>query len=340
EEDRLPELRALDRLAALAGALRRGRAAPVHRPGGRRRGARGRRCVLPRAPLRAAARLAVPPAGRDRCPHQPHRDRHRRHRHALREPALHGRGRGRRRPHLGRPAPARDQPRVTGAGDRRLALLRLPARRGGGPGRHGAPAHRRAPRGAEGRGLRRAQPPADVPQPAGAAAPRAALARPAGPHLVGRRVGRDGPVGGGEGHAPDELDPQGGRDRGAVPRAAAQADRGLPRRVARGGPPRGAARLGEPLDHADHHRPRPCLLRPRGSEHRPGRPDRGGPARGLRPDVRRGARRPGRAARRGRGDRCCGHAAAHGSEPAGGRLQRAPVGVGPHGRGAGSRLAL
>ena len=40
----------------------------------------------------------VPPARRGRRAHEPHRDRHRRDRHALREPALHGRGRRRRRP--------------------------------------------------------------------------------------------------------------------------------------------------------------------------------------------------------------------------------------------------
>ena len=42
----------------------------------------------------------------------------------------------------------------------------------------------------EGRGLRRAEPEADVSQPARAAPPRAALAGPAGAHLVGRRRDR------------------------------------------------------------------------------------------------------------------------------------------------------
>ena len=97
------------------------------------------------------------------------------------------------------------------------------------------------------------------------------------------------------------LDAQGGRDRRAVPRPAAQADRGLPRGV-EGRRPRGrAAGLGQPLDHADHHRPRPDVLRPRGRQLRPVRPDRGQPARGLRQDVRRRARGPGQGARRRRG---------------------------------------
>ena len=46
------------------------------------------------------------------------------------------------------------------------------------------------------RGLRRAQPAADVPQPAGPAPPGAVLARSARPDLVGRRDGRDRGLGG------------------------------------------------------------------------------------------------------------------------------------------------
>ena len=53
-----------------------------------------------------------------------------RDRHALREPALHGRGRRRRRPHLGWPPAARHQPWIARAGHRGLPLLRLRARRG------------------------------------------------------------------------------------------------------------------------------------------------------------------------------------------------------------------
>ena len=48
----------------------------------------------------------------------------------------------------------------------------------------------------ERRGVRRAEPTADVPEPAGPPAPRAALARPARADLVGRRVDRHGRVGG------------------------------------------------------------------------------------------------------------------------------------------------
>ena len=77
--------------------------------------------------------LAVPAARRDRGAHQPDRDRHRRDRHALREPALHGRGRRRRRPHLRRPAAAGHQPGIARAGRRRLPLLRLRAGRGHRP---------------------------------------------------------------------------------------------------------------------------------------------------------------------------------------------------------------
>ena len=107
----------------------------VDRARGRRRGARHRRRLLSRAPLRPAARLAVPAARGDRRAHEPHRDRHGRHRHALREPALHGRGGRRRRPHqraLRRrgPTAARREPRITRAGAERLAHVRLRAARG------------------------------------------------------------------------------------------------------------------------------------------------------------------------------------------------------------------
>ena len=103
-------------------------AAAIHRPRGRGRGAgRGRR-LFPRASFRPPTRLAVPAAGGGRRADQTHRDRHRRHRHALREPALHGGGRRRRRPHRRRPPAARHQPRLARAGDRWLALFRLCSR--------------------------------------------------------------------------------------------------------------------------------------------------------------------------------------------------------------------
>ena len=70
EEDRVPVVRALVGGAVLAGAERVGRAAAVDRAGRRRRGARGRRRVLPRAPLRPPARVAVSAAGRDRRAHE------------------------------------------------------------------------------------------------------------------------------------------------------------------------------------------------------------------------------------------------------------------------------
>src|SRR5205823_5872459 len=66
EEDRVPVVRALVDVAGVTGAVRVGRAPAVRRPGGRRRGARRGRGVLPRAPLRPAAGIAVPAARRDR----------------------------------------------------------------------------------------------------------------------------------------------------------------------------------------------------------------------------------------------------------------------------------
>ena len=233
EEHRLPVLRPLDRLAAVADAVGVGRAAAVDRARGRGRGGgRGRR-LLPRPPLRAPARLAVPAAGRRRRAHQPDRARHGRHRHALREPALHGRGRRRRRPDRRRPAPARHQPGLTGAGRRGLPLLRARARRGHRPRRHGPRARAHLPRGARGEGVRRAQPATDVPQPARAAPHRAALARAARPHLVGRRHPQDGGVDRRAGHEPDELHPAHRGHRRAVPPAPGRADPDVPRRLDR-----------------------------------------------------------------------------------------------------------
>ncbi len=92
-------------------------------------------------------------------------------------------GRGRR--HRRRAAAAGHQPRLAGAGDRRLPPLRLRAGRGRGRRRHGAPACQGLPGAAVGRGVRRAQPAADVPESARAAAPGAAFRGPARPDLVG-----------------------------------------------------------------------------------------------------------------------------------------------------------
>ncbi len=199
----------------------------------------------------------------DRRADQADRDRHRRHRHALREPALHGRGRGRGRPHRRRPAPARHQPRVAGAGDRRLPVLRLRARRGRDRRRHGAPPRRGLPPAAQGRGLRRAEPAADVPQPAGPAPPRAAFGGAARADLVGRRLERDGGLGGEAGHEPAELDAQVRRERRAAPHPAGQADRGLPGGLEGGRPRARAARLGQPQHLRPRQRPGPGLLRAR-----------------------------------------------------------------------------
>ena len=72
------------------------------------------------------------------------------------------------------------------------------------------------------------------------------------------------------------------------------------------------------------------------SDRLPGRDD----ARHLRPHLRRGAGRPGRAAGRGHRHRGRRHAAADRSEPAGRRLQRARHREHPDPRGARPRLAL
>ena len=73
-----------------------------------------------------------------------------------------------------------------------------------------------------------AQPAADVPEPAGPAPGRAALAGAARPHLVGRRNPQDGRVGRGAGHEPDELDAAHRGHRGAVPPAPGRTDRTVP----------------------------------------------------------------------------------------------------------------
>ena len=204
----------------LADAVGVGCVAAVDRPGGGRRGAGRRRRILPGTPLRAAAGIPVPAAGGDRRAHQPDRDRHGRHRHALREPAVHGGGRRRGPPHIRRPPPAGDQPRFAGAGDRRLAVLRLPAAGGPDGRRHGPRARPGAARGAARRGLRTAQSPPDVPEPARPAAPRAALTRATGAHLVGRRITADRHVGGRAGPEPAELDPNQQRVRQTLSPAA------------------------------------------------------------------------------------------------------------------------
>ena len=191
EEDRVPVVRALVGLAVFAGPFGLGCAHPVDRACGGRRGAGCRRCLLPGPPLRPAARLAIPAPCGDRRSHQAHRDRDGRHRHALREPAVHGRGRRCRGPHRGRPPAARDQPRLTRAGHRRLPLFRVRPDRRADRRRHGPPARRGLPPGTVRRRVRPAQPHPDVREPARPPPPRAARARAARPDLVGCRIARD-----------------------------------------------------------------------------------------------------------------------------------------------------
>ena len=208
------------------------RAAAVHRPRRRGRGARRRRRLLPRAPLRPAAGLAVPAARRRRRPHQQDRDRHRRHRHALREPAVHGRGRRRRRPDRGRPAAARHQPRLTGAGRSTASATSATCRRTGPT----TPTWRASTRAVflellEGEGFAEPNPRPMFPNP-----PGLLRLEPHSPGLrdriwwgagtrADRRVDRRA------GHEPDELDPAHRGHRRPVPPAAGRADPDVPRRL-------------------------------------------------------------------------------------------------------------
>ena len=139
----------------------------------------------------------------------PDRDRHRRDRHALREPALHGRDRGSGRPARRRPAPARRQPRLARAGLARRRGVRLLGRPRRGAREDGAlprgdRRRRRRPR-------RQRRPPrrGDAPCPA-------AVARPRRPDLVGLRLARDRRLGGRAGPEPDELHPPARGHAGAV----------------------------------------------------------------------------------------------------------------------------
>ena len=264
EEDRFPVLRALVAVTVVAGAFRIRRADPVARAGRRRRGSRRRWCLLPRPPLRSPVGLTVPAAGRGRRSDVEDRDRHRGHRHALREPVLHGGGRRGRRPPRRRPAAARHQPRVARAGHRRLALLRLPAGRGRDRRRHGTAPRRGVPRAPRGRGLRRAESATDVPEPAGPAAPRAPFARTARADLVGRGVAGDRGVGGRAGHESDELDAGLRRcERRPLPRHASAPHPRVPRGVARGRARARLTRLCQPEHLCPRERHGSRVLRPR-----------------------------------------------------------------------------
>ena len=223
-------------------------------------GGRGRRGLLPGAPLRPPAGVAVPAAGRGRRSDEPDRDRHCRHRHAVREPALHGRGRRRRRSHLRWPAPARHQPGIARAGDRRLPLLRPRSRRGKLRRRHGSRTHEGVPRGALRGGVRPAEPTSDVRQPAWPAACRAAFTGSAGPDLVGRRHPGHRRVDRRARTQPDELDAAHRGHRSALPPAAGRADPTVPRRLDGRRPRPGAQSLGEPQHLPDRQRPGPAAV--------------------------------------------------------------------------------
>jgi transposase InsO family protein len=125
EEDRLSLVRALDALVAITDPLGWGHTPAIHRPGRCRRRIRRGRSLFSGPSLRTPTRLAFSLAGGRRCEDQPHRDRHGGDRHALREPAVHGRGRRSSRSDRGRTASARHQQRVARAGDRWLAIFRL-----------------------------------------------------------------------------------------------------------------------------------------------------------------------------------------------------------------------
>src|ERR1700677_545039 len=129
EENRFSVVRALDALAAIANAFSGGYAPAIHRSRCRGRGARRGRSLFPRAPLRPTARVALPSARSRRREDKPYRNRHGRHRHAIREPTLHGRGRRGGGPYCWRTSAAWNQPRLARAGDRGMALFGLSASR-------------------------------------------------------------------------------------------------------------------------------------------------------------------------------------------------------------------
>ena len=192
-EARVPLVRPLAPVAPVAHPHRPGGAAADHRARRGRRGDRHRRRLRAGPPLRPSARLAVPVAGGHRGPDQPHRDRHRRHRHAVREPAVHGRGGGCGGPDRRRPSPAGDQPGLARAGAAWLGGVRLRARRRAerrrpGPGQdRGVPRRHRRQRGGPSR-------PADD-RARGDAAHPTALPGTARPHLVGLRAPAPPPPG-------------------------------------------------------------------------------------------------------------------------------------------------
>ena len=217
---------------------------------------------------------------------------------------------GRGRSHRRRPAAARHQPRLARAGHRRLPPLRLCAGRGRDRRRHGPPPRRALPRPARRRGLRPAEPAADVPQSARPAPPRAAFRGAARAHLVGRRHRRHRRLGGGAGDEPAELDAEVRRDRRALPHPAGEADPRLPGSLEGRRPCPRAPGLGQPQHLRPRQRPGPRLFRPLRRERGHDRLSRREHARDLRPLLCRRARRaratPSPRTRRSpRPTRCC-----------------------------------
>jgi alkanesulfonate monooxygenase SsuD/methylene tetrahydromethanopterin reductase-like flavin-dependent oxidoreductase (luciferase family) len=113
------------------------------------------------------------------------------------------------------------------------------------------------------RGFRQAQSAADVPQPARAAAARAAFRGLARADLVGLGLQRHRRLGGQAGHESAELDAQGRRKRRALPHPAGEADPHLSRGLEGGRPCARAARLGQPQHLRAGRRSRPRLFRAR-----------------------------------------------------------------------------
>ena len=177
EEDRLPLLRPLDALAAVADPLGGRRAAAVHRSGGRRP-----RSWARTGPISASTISPASSPRRFRCsPRSAPRPAASRSARRSSICATRTRCTWPRTPARPTSSPAGgcswDQPRLARAGDRWLALFRLSARRRPERRRHGPAPRGGVPRHAARRGLRAAEPAADVPQSARPAAPRAPFGR-------------------------------------------------------------------------------------------------------------------------------------------------------------------
>ena len=199
----------------------------------------------------------------DRRAHEADRDRHGRHRHALREPAVHGRGRGAAdliaggRLQLGI---SRGSPEQVIDGFRYFGYAPAEGETDADMARRHAEVFLEV---LKGEGFAEPNPRPMFPNPPG-------LLR-LEPHSEGLRdriwwgaaIERDGGLGREAGHEPAELDAQVRRERRAAPRPAAQADRGVPRGVEGGRPRARAARVGQPQHLRPGRRPGPRLLRAR-----------------------------------------------------------------------------